>query len=250
MDLHPSGFDASEAVGVSNGQQVGWGWGFGAYEGGHALVWRAGAASVVDFHPSRYNGSETVAAFGGEQVGWGIPSGGAYSVGPFHALVWSGSAASVVDLNPDGFYNSWAVGTSGGEQVGYGGLGRHLEYEGSGPFHALVWRGSAASVVDLHPSGFFSSRALGTNGDEQVGWGDQHALLWRGTAPSVVDLHTFLPPGFVISLASDIDTTGDIVGTAWGPASGNRYHAFLWKRNASKPVASGGQNSARCQNQS
>ena len=136
------------------------------------------------------------------------------------------------------------MGTSGGEQVGYGSLGRRLQDEDSGPLHALLWRGSAGSVVGLHPSGLSSTQALGTNGEEQVGWGDQHALLWRGTAPSVVDLHTFLPPGFVLSLASDIDTGGDIVGTAWGPASGNRYHAFLWKRNASKPAASGGQNSA------
>src|SRR5947209_759586 len=73
---------------------------------------------------------------------------------------------TAIDLNPNGFTGSWASGISGGEQVG----------DGSGPAtggqaHALLWRGSAASVVDLHPSGFDESHALGTSGREQVGNG-------------------------------------------------------------------------------
>src|SRR2546425_8460222 len=51
-----------------------------------------------------------------------------------------------IDLHPDGFAYSEAVGTFGGQQVGYGILN-------TGYAHALLWSGSAASVVDLHPAG-------------------------------------------------------------------------------------------------
>jgi hypothetical protein len=120
--------------------------------------------------------------------------------------------------------------------------------------HALLWRGSAASVVDLNPRGFVESLVHGTNGEEQVGIGDGpatggegHALLWRGSAASVVDLHAFLPPGFVHSSASAIDAAGNVVGSAstvTGP-TGDAY-AILWKRNEPKPGTSRAQNTFRC----
>jgi hypothetical protein len=59
--------------------------------------------------------------------------------------------------------------------------------------------------------------------------GPQHALLWPGSAASVVDLHTFLPAGFTSSAALAIDSDGNIVGYASGPASGGVSHAFLWQ---------------------
>jgi hypothetical protein len=75
--------------------------------------------------------------------------------------------------------------------------------------HALLWSGTAASVVDLHPVGFAASRAGGVWGNRQVGYGvpqtdsndiSWRALLWSGTAESVVNLH---PAGFRWSCASD-----------------------------------------------
>jgi PEP-CTERM motif len=45
-----------------------------------------------------------------------------------------------------------------------------------------------------------------------------HALLWTGSAESVVDLNAFLPPGFTEAFAFGIDAEGNIVGTAFGPA--------------------------------
>jgi hypothetical protein len=62
----------------------------------------------------------------------------------------------VVDLTPSGFDTSVAEGAGGGQQAGFG----------SGPAtgshdHALLWTGSATSVVNLHPSGFTDSRAQG-----------------------------------------------------------------------------------------
>ena len=44
-----------------------------------------------------------------------------------------------------------------------------------------------------------------------------HALLWTGSADSVVDLQTFLPPEFRDSVATGIDADANIVGYAQGP---------------------------------
>jgi hypothetical protein len=65
-------------------------------------------------------------------------------------LVLSGAqpaaaAYVAIDLHPSGFTSSEALGVSGGQQVGFG-----ESVEGGGP-HALLWTGSAGSVVDLHP---------------------------------------------------------------------------------------------------
>jgi hypothetical protein len=115
IDLHPSGFTSSEALGVSGGQQVGFG---ESVEGGgpHALLWTGSAGSVVDLHPSGFPGSQGLGVSGGQQVGVGLDEFGNF----LHALLWTGSAASVVDLHPSGFGDSGALGVSGGQQVGSG----------------------------------------------------------------------------------------------------------------------------------
>ncbi len=91
------------------------------------------------------------------------------------------------------------------------------------------------------------SQAFATSGEEQVGVDNGHALLWRSSAASVVDLHAFLPPRFKNSHAAGINSGGDIVGFASGSESYSS-HTFLWKRNAPKPATSSGQNTARCEN--
>ncbi len=71
----------------------------------------------------------------------------------------------------------------------------------SGYEHALLWSGTAASAVDLNPSGIDLVYAYGISGGQQVGSGYgsatggiiYHALLWSGTAASAVDLN---PSGF------------------------------------------------------
>ena len=248
VDLHPqpSEFIHSSAAATSGGQQVGYG--IRSYtEDSRALLWRGSAATVVKLHPSGFIQSFAVGVAGGEQVGYGdigSPQGG----GSTHALLWRGSADSVVDLHPRGFSRSQAVATSGREQVGYGDI---LSPQGNWSTHALLWRGSADSVADLHPPAFSNSWAVGTSGGKQVGYadppnGDRHALLWLGAA-GVVDLNAFLPPGFVGATASGIDSTGDIVGVAWGPASQNRSHAFLWTRKRTKSNSYLGQHTIRYQ---
>lgn len=88
-----------------------------------------------------------------------------------------------MDLNPSGFTTSVASGISGGQQVGYG----------SGP-------------------------ASGNN---------THALLWSGTANSVVNLHSFLSSDFSFSVAEGIDANGNVVGFARYIPTG-QDHAILW----------------------
>jgi len=59
-----------------------------------------------------------------------------------------GVTYTAIDLTPSGFDNSFAYGISGTQQVG-GGSGSAT----GGNQHALLWSGSAASFVDLNPSG-------------------------------------------------------------------------------------------------
>src|SRR5438132_3540134 len=269
LDLHPSGFMISRAMGISGGQQVGVGIGPGPETGSHALLWTGSAASVVDLHPSGFSRSEASGVSGGQQVGFGS---GSTTGEESHALLWHGSAGSVVDLHPGGFETSEGLGICGAQHVGWGttcvasgssdrtcyrhallwrgsvgsvvdlGVGKAYgasgdQQVGEGPHaNAVLWRGSAGSMVDLQPGEFYGSTASRTSAGEQVGyggpWTQTHARLWRGDMASMVDLHAFLPPGFEGSTATGIDSNGDIVGVAWGPATGNRSHAFLWTRNA------------------
>lgn len=136
---------------------------------------------------------------------------------------------TAIDLHPNGFFRSGASSVSGGEQVGVGyTVGDHP--------HAVLWRGSASSVVD-----FFSTHgveATATCRGQQVGYGDWlggtgaewHALLWRGTAASVIDLH---PSGFTDSEA--YGTSGrEQVGSGSPPKGGE--HALLWRGSAASVV--------------
>ena len=141
---------------------------------------------------------------------------------------------TAIDLLPRDDSDSYAFGTSGGEQVGYG-VGPATGFQ----THALLWRGTAASIVDLNPSGFDESEARGVCGGQQVGFGygpatgdHGHALLWRGSAKSVVDFH---PNGFD---GSEILGTsgGQQVGAASGTATGGHEHAFLWGGSANSAV--------------
>jgi hypothetical protein len=110
----------------------------------------------------------------------------------------------VVVLHPSSFpdaRNSRAYGAGDGQQVGD-------VYYVNGMPHALLWSGTAESVVDLHPDDFDSTRGSGASGGKQVGYGygpitggNHHGLLWSGTAASVIDLH---PSGFEMSAADRI----------------------------------------------
>src|SRR4029078_1281975 len=88
---------------------------------------------------------------------------------------------------------------AGNTQVGCGDQlvtlhGGGITTTGAGAYHALIWNGSASSVVDLQPgSGFDGTCILGLSGTQQVGYGlkggTSNAVMWNGTAKSIVNLH-------------------------------------------------------------
>lgn len=202
------------------------------YRDGHAVLWSGSANSVIDLTPSGYIFSYGKYISGIQQAGYGQSNNDSN----IHALLWSGSAESVIDLHPTSgiYYESRAYGCNGDQQVGYG-IGSE-----SSPFygnqHALLWSGSAESVVDLNSG--FTSYARGTNGTQQVGYGSSylgsstHALLWNGTSSSVVDLN---PSGFLYSLAYGISGTQQ-VGFGSGSSTGNKEHALLWSGSAESAI--------------
>ncbi len=112
---------------------------------------------------------------------------------------------------------------------------------------ASLWSGTAASWVDLTPTGatrFARSRAFGVQGGQQVGYatvGDhERASLWRGTAGSWVDLHAFLSTSFTVSYAYGISHDQGatyIVGTGFNSTLGH-YEALMWVLPVNVPPTS------------
>ncbi|HZH98177.1 MAG TPA: hypothetical protein VEX38_04335, partial [Fimbriimonadaceae bacterium] len=103
----------------------------------------------------------------------------------------------------------------------------------TGTDHAMIWRGSASSSLDLHPSGYVSSQVHGLSGSLQVGSATtidgefEHAIIWSGTAESAHDLHSYLPAGFSHSTAYAVAPDGTVVGVAY---DGSFFrHAVMWK---------------------
>lgn len=86
-----------------------------------------------------------------------------------------------VRLHPANATASQANATTGAQQGGYATIGSAS--------HAGYWSGTAATWVDLHPSGSTSSQVLAMAAFVQVGVANQHAALWRGSAGSRVDLN-------------------------------------------------------------
>jgi hypothetical protein len=134
VDLNPAGYTFSTATGVSDGRQVGWGYGPATGGNSHALLWSGSASSAVDLNPSGLTGSWLYATAGGQQVGYGY--GPATGNGD-HAFVWSGTADSAVDLknflSPDyGFCYARGIDENG-NIIGL------ANYTPTGQLHAILW---------------------------------------------------------------------------------------------------------------
>ena len=129
-------------------------------------------------------------------------------------------------LVPSG--SSYGAGAGGGQQVG------HTNLFLVGPSHALMWEGSAKSLVDLHPVGWDASYAMATDGKRQVGWRERHtgqagqfATMWSGTSKSWVDLHD--PSTYIETNALGI--SGDMqVGVGVLPSE--TFRAVMWRNTA------------------
>jgi hypothetical protein len=180
------------------------------------------AYKATIIHPMGYDESVAKAISGTSILGQGDPSAGSANG---IAFLLDDSTHNVVNLNPDGWYVQ-PEDASGDSQVG----------DGPGPTtggnpHAVLWHGTAASLVDLNPTGFDFSYAFGVSGNNQVGFGAGtatggpfHALLWHGTAESVVDLN---PAGFAGSFA--FRAFGDNIVGYGGNNGFAQNRALLWQ---------------------
>jgi hypothetical protein len=141
VDLNPSGYAASVALGISPNvnQQVGWASSDGDALDEHAALWTGTASSFLDLNPAGSAQSAAYAANGTQQVGFASATPNAPQ-----AYLWYGTAASAVDLNPLGTTISDAFATNGSEQVGYADVGPQGKV-----IQAYAWFGSANSGVDL-----------------------------------------------------------------------------------------------------
>ena len=221
----------------------------------HAVLWSGTANSALDLHPAHLSGFTASVAFGlgGDmQVGAG---GGPATGGASHAMTWLGSASSAADLHPQslpGIVETIAYNTDGVHQVGaaYTSSGSSRRIQDAilagnldvnrnvlNTAHAILWNGTAASAVDLHPtnlSGFAWSVAYDVAGNQQTGSGKglaldapSHALLWTGTADSAVDLH---PTNLANAFSSIAYSTNGVyqVGLAEFGAGAETPRAILW----------------------
>ena len=180
----------SFGLGIGAGEQVGKTTPFFTGES-RALLWRGGADSVVDLSVPGWDGSFATVASGGRQAGY------LYGDGRMIAGMWSGTADSFVSLHPDGYDFTWIFGMAGNQQVGAG----RPRVQSTTAEWAMLWRGTADSAVLLHLNdlSYIRSRALGTDGEVQVGVAQRADLtsapvLWRGSADTMVDL---TPEGFL-----------------------------------------------------
>lgn len=232
VNLHPPGATRSLVWGGGDGQQVGRASFASLTVPTRAMLWAGSAGSAVDLHPAGWAFSEAHDAADGQQVGVAQFS----SAFVTSAVMWTGTAESFVRLDPPtGTGASRALGTDGVQQVGtwVGGFG------GSSAIRAALWSGSAASHVDLHPTGDSLSEATAVSHGQQVGWvqlpsqpgGDRPevASLWTGSAASWVNLN---PAGASSSRATGV-FNGLQVGSA-RTAAGER--ASLWRGTAASWV--------------
>jgi hypothetical protein len=161
---------------------------------------------------------------------------GGYSIAT-SAVVWSGPSlnsltATYLSQATSGYANDRAVAaaSSGGVSVQVGFVGAT-----GGPAQAMLWKGSAASAMNLTPGSSSNAEALGvgvgaSGSLQEVGFanivatGDVHAALWSGTSGSYVDIN---PAGFTYSEAVALNG-GLAVGDGLSPGTYPWTHALLW----------------------
>jgi hypothetical protein len=234
--IGPIGYTDTTAVGISGNSVVGLG--NPSPETLGAFLLDRATNSVVELTPSDW-ATQPNGVAGEFQVGHGAGPTTGFAT---HALLWHGTAASLVDLNPTGFSDSRAYGVWGSTQVGAGWGDATASPSGGQPSHALLWHGTADSVVDLHPDGYTGSQANAVfeNGVVGIGFGPPggsasvwHALLWHGSADSVIDLH---PAGYPQTFASDVWQNSQVGTGVFSSALGGERHALLWHGTADSVI--------------
>jgi len=161
------------------------------------------------------------------QVG-SVTSNVSQSVG----AVYSGDFTNPVLYSVTGYEQVFLNATDGTQQVGGGFLNGAVFPQGSdNPYRALVFSGSAASFVDLTPTGAYSALANAVDGGQQGGFVEvslgspRHPALWAGTAASFKDL---LPSGALQGNVRDIKN-GVQAGSVQPSGSADTIrHAAIW----------------------
>jgi len=125
---------------------------------------------------------------------------------------------TVTNLHPAGATRSSAAAVDQSGQVGSASI--------NGKNQAILWRGSAASFVNLTPTSGREAWALGVSDGTQVGVvvvsdGEAHAAMWKGSADGWIDLN---PAGAYSSSATC--ASGTRQGGSWNDVVGP--HACLW----------------------
>lgn len=230
--LHPDGpvFGHSWANGTNGRFQVGQIGEVGV--GNQAVRWEGSADSMLRLPTPGLFAGEGRATTDEQAVGTAFDS-----EMRMHAVLWSVAESRVTftDLHSANYFHTQAHALGAVQQVGFGTF-ENVFFDG--PVRALLWQGSADSLVDLHPEAYYSSVAAGTNDHAQVGfvqphpggWDARRAAFWAGSADSFVDLHAHLEGEFMASQAISIDADGVIHGMGLRP-NGNghpMWHAVVW----------------------
>jgi len=140
-----------------------------------------------------------------------------------HAALWFGTPESRIDL---ALATSSALAVRGNMQTGW--------VQVQSTYHAAIWRGNAASFVDLHPLGASSSYTYATDGVLQggVAWyaipnGTQsHAAIWNGTAQSYLDLSPGGRDAYIHGMVPGVQVGRVFINAA------HADHAALWHGTA------------------
>ncbi len=184
--------------------------------------------TATSLHPAGATSSYLRATTGTQQAGVAYFSPGFSTP---HAGIWAGSPANFVDLHPSGATSSVLDATNGAQQAGS--ITVPIPVPIPAPpyvqieYHefAVMWAGTAASAVNLHPATATTSHLRAIAGTQQAGYAvtdnSEHAVVWAGTAASFQDIH---PDGSTESFLTA--TTGTQQA---GRATFNGHaHAGIW----------------------
>ena len=190
----PRGIYNDQIVGTAANIYGDW---FGEY-------WNNSYSMPKNMNPAGFAESTIQSVHNGIKVGIGfrmVPNEYGGTREESHALIWPGTDNTIVDLHPSGYYDSQARDVYNNYQVGVGTTRVYSEIGYEEYDHALLWEGTAESVIDLHPKGFDYSYATSIYNNIQGGYSaiykqnpyepdvQNHAMIWFGNSLHYVDLH-------------------------------------------------------------
>jgi hypothetical protein len=193
---------------------------------GTPTVYSNVSGATFDYYSTPINNTVSGNLFGGlgviQSMAGGTP----------HAVVIDTAQNALTDLNPPDASSSFVEAVADGEIVGRARESFYVQgHFTPAAYHALMWTGTAASMVDLTPASVPGSQyavqasADGTDGVHQVGAANEFAAYWSGSAAS----YQSLGPSNLPNL-SNADATAlrgnQIVGFATDAAG--HEHPLLW----------------------